>query len=123
MSPFLRTRLRAMSTTLVIVLSLAVAAVLAWLVRRYEVERETRPSTAGSRVLDAVFTNGAGDTEDSVLLAQLLAHRAECIGDPTYVDQVRRLLVNTRQLEQARAILKSAGEGRTFSPDELKAQF
>src|SRR3954467_2142536 len=107
MSPFLQRKFRTMSTTLVIIASFAAAGLLAWLVRRYETQREAAP-TASSRVLSEVFANGSGDTEDSVLLTRLLKHRAECIGDPTYVDQVRRLMQNTQQLDQARALLKDA---------------
>lgn len=67
MSPFFQRKLRAMSTALVILLSLAVAGLLAWRVRRLELAREPARS-ASSRVLDEVFGAGAAETDDAVLL-------------------------------------------------------
>jgi hypothetical protein len=122
MSPLLQRKLRAMSTALVILLSLAVAGALAWSVRRYETSLEIGP-TPCSRVLDEVFAGGAVNTPDSILVEQLLEHRAECIRDAGYVDQARRLLLNTQQVDRARALLNEAERYGTFKPDELRAQF
>ena len=121
MSPFLQRKLRAMSTALVIILSFVTAAVLAWMVRWYETGREPGP-TACSRVLDEVFAGGAMNTDDAVLLARLLEHQDECIGDARYVEQARRLLLNTQQIDEARALLKEAGRRGTFTADELTGQ-
>jgi hypothetical protein len=121
MSPFLQRELRAMSTWLVVFLCVAFAAALAWWVHRYDARRIPPPSPC-AHVLDDVFSEGVADTPDAVLLAALLKHRSECLGDPIYVDQVRRLMVNTQQIAPARALLAEAKRRRTFAPDELKAQ-
>src|ERR1044072_4253342 len=98
MLPRLLRNLRGMSTVLVFVLSFAVAAALAWGIRRRERPPEPAP-TECARVLDQVFAGGASDTPDSVLLAQLMDHRDNCMRDPRFVDQVRRLMLNTQRVD------------------------
>jgi hypothetical protein len=121
MSPLLQRKLRAASTVLVILFSLTLAAGLAWLVHSYESSREPK-ATPCSRILDDIFAHATGHTPDSSLLEQLLAHRRDCIGDPTYVDQVRRLMLNLQQVDAARSLLEEARRTGTFTPDELKLQ-
>jgi hypothetical protein len=58
MRPFVKRKLRAMSGTLVVVLSLAVAGLVALSVRRIELGREPGP-TACSRVVDDVYQRSA----------------------------------------------------------------
>lgn len=121
MSAFLQRKLRAMSTALVIILSLATAAALALVVGRYELGHEAEP-TACSRALDEVFADGASETADKVPLERLLQHRAACLGDAGYVDQARRLTGNTQQVDEARTLLKDAERSAAFKTDELKAE-
>ena len=110
-----------MSTALVVIIALGIAGALAFLVRRYETSRETKP-TACSRALDEVFAHGTGDIADSLLLQRLLVHQDKCLGDAAYVDQARRLLVNTMQADRARELLEDADRRHGLTPDELKAQ-
>jgi len=122
MSPFLQRKLRTMSTLLGLILSLAIAGGLAWVVRRYEMSREAKP-TPCSRVLEKVFAHRTAETEDSVLLGGLLEHRDDCTGDYEYVDQVRRLFLNTQQIDEARDFLESVKRRGALTTDELEAQF
>ena len=110
-----------MSTALVILLSLAVAGGLAWTVRRIELGREPKP-TACTDIMDKVFGAGGSATPDSMLLEHLLEHRDACMGDAMYVEQLRHLMVNTQQIDQARALLVEAERKHTFNADELAAQ-
>lgn len=70
----------------------------------------------------SVLRGRAATAADSLLLAQLLEHRAECMKNNVYVDQARRLMVNTGRLSDARELLKDAERSSTFDADELKAQ-
>ncbi len=110
-----------MSTALIIGVALALAGGLAWWVARLEASRERQPTPCDA-VLDAVFAQGSATKSDVELLPLLLKHRRECLGDPGFVDQVRRLLLSTQRVDQARALLKDAEWQGTFKPDELKAQ-
>jgi hypothetical protein len=110
-----------MITRVVIVSSVAVASLLAWVVRRYELSREPAPSPCETIITD-VFSEGAGNVPDSLLLGQLLEHRAQCIKDRAYVDQARRLFLNTQRPDDARELVKDAERNGTFSADEMKAQ-
>jgi len=109
-----------MLTSLAIAVSVVVSGVLAWAVHRYELRRE--PPSACAGVIDAVFSEGASTTADSLLLSQLLEHRDGCMRDPDYVEQARRLMLNTQRPNEARALLKDAEQRGTFTADELKAQ-
>lgn len=122
MSPSLQRTLRTMSAALAILLSVALAGVAAWLVRRHEHSREPM-TTACADATTAVFADGAGATfPDTVLLERLLAQRDRCIDDPVWADQARRLMTNTQRFRDARALLEAAEQRRTFAPDELAAE-
>lgn len=109
-----------MSTVLSILLAVAVAGLAAWLVRRKDLSRDVLPTECSQLVTDA-FVNSS-DTPDSVLLGRLVPHRERCLGDAGYVDQARRLMTNTQRFDEARQLLKDAGERNTFHPDELSAE-
>ena len=110
-----------MITPAVIGSSVAVASSLAWVVRRYELSREPAPSPC-ARIVTDVFSEGASTVPDSLLLAQMLEHRGECMKDAAYVDQTRRLMLNTGRPDDARELLKDAERNGTFSAAEMKAQ-
>lgn len=110
-----------MSTLLVVILALAAAGGLAWMVNRYETRLEPR-ATECSRAVDEVFAKGTNDTADSVLLKELLVHRDRCQGNAVFVDQARRLMANTGRFADARALLEIAESQRAMSEDEFKAQ-
>ncbi|MEP6729050.1 MAG: hypothetical protein ABJE10_00365 [bacterium] len=110
-----------MTTTLIIVLSVAVAAALTWVVRRREIAAADRP-TRCAHVLDTVFKDGSGNIADTVLLSRLMEYRDECIGDAAYADQARRLMLNIGQPDSARAFIDDAERHHAFASDELKAQ-
>jgi hypothetical protein len=121
MRPALQRKVRAMSTAIAITASLAGAGVHAWLVRRHETAREPAPTPCAG-VIDAVFEGDVSSTPDSVLLARLLENRRECMRDPVYVDQVRRLMLNTSRPDDATALLDDAERQGTFTADELTGQ-
>jgi len=106
---------------LVVVVSIAVAAALAGWMRRVENHRTPQP-TACSRVVQDVFANGTGNTEDTVRLGQLLEHQEQCLGDAEFVHHVRRLMVATQQFDLARKLLADAAKRNALKPDELTAQ-
>lgn len=122
MSPAVKRFLRASSTPLAIVLSLAVAGVLTRLVNRYESRRYDAPATECSRALAETFDSTSATTADSLLLERLLAKRDHCMADAAYVDQARRLMVITRRANDARTLLERADREHAFAPDELAAQ-
>lgn len=121
MSPGMWRALRAASTPLLLVLTLAVAGSLAWLIARREALRTVTP-TVCSRAIDEAFGLDASRTSDAVLLDRLLAHRARCAGDAAYVDQARRLMVNLQRVDDARALLDEAARRRALTADELAAE-
>ena len=121
MSPTLARTLRTMRVPLLVVATLVAGGTLTWLVHRREAGRFA-PPTACSRAIDAVFGSDASTTADSVLLARLLVHRDRCVGDATYVDQARRLMMNLQRLDDARALLDEAERRRASTDDEMAAQ-
>lgn len=118
--PPLERRLRQLSTVFSVVIALAIAGLTTWLVRRADLSRET-PISACSRLVTDLFANSA-QTADSVLLSRLEAHREECLGDPGFVDQTRRLMTSVGQFANARSLLHEADRRRAVKPDELRAQ-
>ncbi|MGV3709102.1 MAG: hypothetical protein ACO1Q7_09695 [Gemmatimonas sp.] len=121
MSPAVRRRLRSMSTVITLILVLAGAGGVAWMVRRLESRSVVAPSECSTAV-DAVLARGTGDTPDSLILNELLIYQDRCIGDGFYVDQTRRLLTNLQQPEKARALIEAATRTNAMTADDLAAQ-
>ena len=109
-----------MSTTVVVILSVALAGALAFALKRFE-NRRSPKDNACSQLVNEAFAN-AGNTADSVILQRLLVHQDQCLGNATYVDRARRLFTNTQQFDKARLLLENADRQHAFTPDELKAQ-
>ncbi len=124
MSPSLQRTLRELRLPAFVALSLVVVTTLLWSTRLIERRRLTTQSVQSvcSRLVDEAFGLDGARTPDSVLLKRLLAHRSRCKGDPTYVDQARRLMLSVQRVDDARALLADAERSRTFAGDELAAQ-
>jgi hypothetical protein len=110
-----------MTGSFAVALSAAAASVAAWAVHRYELRREPAP-TACATVLNDVYAEGTSTVPDSLLLAQLLEHRDQCMSDASYVFQVRRLMLNTQRPDDARALLQIAEQRGTLTPDEVRSE-
>lgn len=121
MSPSFWRALRATSAPLLVVATLAVGGVLAWLTHRREVGHQRTPTTC-SRAIDEAFDVDAATVSDAVLLGRLLVHRERCMGDAMYVDQARRLMLDLQRIGDARALLDEAERRGALTPDELAAQ-
>jgi hypothetical protein len=107
-----------------VALSLIVVTTLVWSTRRLEKDRVTTQSVQSvcARFVDEAFGLDGARTPDSVLLTRLLAHQSRCKGDPTYVDQARRLMLNVQRVDDARALLADAERSRAFAKEQLEAQ-
>lgn len=110
-----------MSTMLSVLLALAAAGGLAWVVRWYEASRVPR-TTECSRIVSAVYAKAGSNAKDADLLSELLLDRDRCLHDPTFIDQSRRLMTNLQRSGDARRLLEQAESNRAFKPDELAAQ-
>lgn len=124
MSPSIQRTLRELRLPAFVALSVIVVATLVWSTRQLEKRRITTASVQSvcSRLVDEAFGLDGARTPDSVLLTRLLAHRSRCAGDPTYVDQARRLMLNVQRVDDARALLADAARSHAFARDELAAQ-
>jgi E3 ubiquitin ligase len=124
MSPSIQRTLRELRLPAFVALSVIVVATLVWSTRQLEKRRITTASVQSvcSRFVDEAFGLDGARTPDSVLLTRLLVHRSRCTGDPTYVDQARRLMLNVQRVDDARALLADAARSQTFARDELAAQ-
>ena len=121
MSPSLQRTLRELRLPVFVALSFAVVAELVWGTRQLERNRRVSTPSLCSRLVDDAFGLDAARTPDSVLLTRLLVHRARCAGDPTYVEQARRLMLNVQRVADARALLAEAERSRAFTQDQLEA--
>jgi len=110
-----------MSTTVALLVALVVAGALALSVHRVD-QHHVPKQTACEKRLNVVFANGAGGLPDSVLLERLLEHRDACIADAAFIDQARRLMVNTQQIDSARALLVDVNNRHALTRDEQSAQ-
>lgn len=124
MSPSIQRTLRELRLPAFVALSFIVVATLVWSTRQLEKRRITTASVQSvcSRLVDEAFGLDGARTPDSVLLTRLLVHRSRCAGDPTYVDQARRLMLNVQRVDDARALLADAERSHAFARDELAAQ-
>ncbi|HEX7981696.1 MAG TPA: GIDE domain-containing protein [Gemmatimonadaceae bacterium] len=124
MTPNLQRTLRELRLPAFVALSFVVVATLVWSTRRLEKGRITSSSVQSvcARLVDEAFGLDGARTPDSVLLTRLLVHRSRCKGDPTYVDQARRLLLSVQRVDDARALLVDAERSRVFAGDALAAQ-
>jgi hypothetical protein len=124
MTPNLQRTLRELRLPGFVALSLIVVATLVWSTRRLEKRRITTESVQSmcSRLVDEAFGLDGARTPDSVLLTRLLVHRSRCKGDPTYVDQARRLMLNVQRVDDARVLLVDAERSQAFVGDALAAQ-
>ena len=112
MSPSIQRTLRELRLPAFVALSVIVVAALVWSTRQLEKRRITIASVQSvcSRLVDEAFGLDGARTPDSVLLTRLLVHRSRCAGDPTYVDQARRLMC------QGARVLTVAQRPRPFQP-------
>jgi hypothetical protein len=119
MSPSLQRTLRELRLTAFVAVSLIVVAGLVRATQQLEGSRRISTPSMCSRLVDEAFGLDAARTPDSVLLARLLVHRSRCAGDPTYVEQARRLMLNVQRVADARALLKEAERSQAFTSDQL----
>ena len=124
MSPSLQRTLRELRLPALVALSVIVVAASVWSTRQIEQSRIATQSVqlVCSRLVDEAFGLDGARTPDSVLLTRLLVHRSRCTGDPTYVDQARRLMLNVQRVDDARALLAEAERSHAFARDGLAAQ-
>jgi len=124
MSPSLQRTLRELRLPALVALSVIVVAASVWSTRQIEQSRITAQSVQSvcSRLVDEAFGLDGARTPDNVLLTRLLVHRSRCTGDPTYVDQARRLMLNVQRVDDARVLLAEAERSHAFARDGLAAQ-
>jgi hypothetical protein len=119
MSPSLQRTLRELRLPAFVALSLIVVTGLVRSARQLERNRRISTPSMCSRLVDEAFGLDAARTPDSVLLTRLLVHRSRCAGDPTYVEQARRLMLNVQRVADARALLADAERSQAFTSDQL----